>query len=209
MIGLRGAGASGVHLAARDCACAHQRSKARQIGLRLRGQRARLGQLRFDGGDLVRAAAGVQVGRLRLCSAGLRLCSGGGFALVGDVQREQRRAALDLVARLHRQLLQTPGHRRGDVDVITLCVTRPAGRGRVLAAGQREQGEQCGAQVAGISHPALLAPAPAAPDRCAARWRRRTRPAASPGGAPGPAARRRPSAWRLPAPAPSLRPSRR
>jgi hypothetical protein len=99
----------------------------------------RLGQLCAGDRDLVLAAAGVGVARLRLRTgrAGLGLAEGGPLGL--RLQHEQRRTCRHGLPGLHRQRGDGAGQRRGHVHVLALHVARPARR-RALAAAVQQGG---------------------------------------------------------------------
>jgi len=109
--------------------------------------RARLLELLGGRLDLGRPLAGLQVRKARVgrTQTLFGFAAGGGLVLV--LEREQRRGSRDLVAALHRKLLQRSGEWRRDADVFPFDVSlqrpwtfRPA-RGNQQQRGQRRDGQ--------------------------------------------------------------------
>ena len=115
----------------------HGRGRRRGAGLR---------ELLVQRLQFRRAPALAQVVGLRLGAFAARLGGAAGQRLGVGVQREQQLAALDLVAALHRDLVQHPGAGGRDVDEFGFGVTRHR---RVVAmrraGGERQRQERGGA----------------------------------------------------------------
>src|SRR5207244_8330499 len=104
-------------------------------------RRGRLPELLLDRGDFGWSLAILQIGEPRVGALQLLLGLAARGSLVVVLEGEQRRAKRDLIATLHRKLLQRAAKRRGNANVLAFDVALQRTLALVVASGEADR--QC------------------------------------------------------------------